>query len=208
MISNFFCFPLDPEKIIQKFEFSAFLFLLLSSGYAFYRLYFPSQISHTKWQHKSYPGFPSVLTVKKEIVHTSKGVIFATLLPSLSIYLRDEKYMHCYCGTKPGEETAPFSEEIFRRFLQFLVVVSFTDFYEFLYHWIGHKFDFGWMIHKHHHHLTQFCYNQTQIDQKNQKTNLNCKMDQKIEKSESDYTKIVLFLESNAFCSHCRRGVG
>ena len=130
--------------------------IYLSSGYAFYKLYAPSQVSHSKWQYKSSEKFPSVLTVRKEIEKTSKGAIFATILPSLSIYLRDEKYMHCYCGEKNGGLSGndsdaiaffPSGEEMLRRIFQFAVVVAFTDFYEFAYHYLGHKCDLGWVIH-------------------------------------------------------------
>mmetsp|Transcript_9198 Transcript_9198/g.22556 ORF Transcript_9198/g.22556 Transcript_9198/m.22556 type:complete len:389 (-) Transcript_9198:1129-2295(-) len=132
--------------------FMAGLFSIFTlSTLAFRKLY--SQPTFASWQYKSSGKYPSVGYVRKEMYQTLKGVIFATILPALSIYLRNEPYMQGYCpadiADKPEEEQYFLSYS--RLLFEFCVVVLATDFFEFVYHWSGHYFDHGWDVHRHHH---------------------------------------------------------
>ena len=56
-------------------------------------------------------------------------------------------YSHGYCGAtyqKADATAQPF-------LIQALIIFFFTDFYEYAYHWLGHRFSALWSVHRHHH---------------------------------------------------------
>jgi Delta7-sterol 5-desaturase len=99
------------------------------------------------WKLKLNPAFPSPALVRKEIIHTSKGLVFATLCPAFSLWASQNGYaMQGYCGDVHGIG-------ISGHLLQTALIFGFTDAIEYAYHWIGHRFKFMWKVHCHHHHF-------------------------------------------------------
>jgi lathosterol oxidase len=118
------------------------LSMLVLSGSLFYLYYW--QPSFEQWQYKSNPKFPSPLLVKKEIIHMCKGLIVATLCPAFTLAASSAGWSHGYCGLQSKESGMSL-------YAQAAVVFFFTDFYEYVYHAIGHYFSFFWEVHRHHH---------------------------------------------------------
>ena len=114
--------------------------ILLSSA-----LFVPYYVHPTfdRWKFKNNPKFPSPELVKKEIIHMCKGLSVATLCPAFTLMASKWGYSQGYCGA--GNENA------LPLFAQALVIFAFTDFSEYLYHLMGHKYSFLWSIHRHHH---------------------------------------------------------
>lgn len=115
-----------------------------------------------RWQYKSNPVFPSPLLVKKEIIHMSKGLVVATLCPALTLFFTSLGYSKGYCGLSgdglsgggDGNPWNPFENRGVKPlgiFIQTIIIFCFTDFYEYVYHYMGHKYSFLWSVHKHHH---------------------------------------------------------
>jgi len=73
----------------------------------------------------------------------TKGMISATFCPALSLHLAQRGLSKSYCGV--GEYG--WSYLLFSFFFIWIV----TDYFEFFYHRMGHKYDFLWSIHKGHH---------------------------------------------------------
>ena len=44
-----------------------------------------------------------------------------------------------------------WQQETLNLLFQAIVIFGFTDFYEYAYHWCGHRFVYLWSIHRHHH---------------------------------------------------------
>ncbi len=72
-----------------------------------------------------------------------KGMLTASFCPAVSLYLTRHNHSMAYCGVEPHG----WGYLIFT----FFVIWIGTDFWEFLYHWLGHKTTIGWHNHKHHH---------------------------------------------------------
>ena len=68
------------------------------------------------------------------------------LCPVFVIYAssRDIPGIHGYCGD-------PNQIGIYGHFLQMLIIIGFSDFVEYAYHWVGHRYTAMWDVHKHHH---------------------------------------------------------
>jgi len=119
---------------------SALIAVFSMSAFVFYHYYM--QPTFEKWQYKSYPEFPPVELVQKEIFHMIKSASVAVVCPVLSLYLSAQGYSKAYCGLQHG-----IGWEIF----MFFFVMLFTDFFEFSYHRLGHSTPFFWSQHKSHH---------------------------------------------------------
>jgi lathosterol oxidase len=100
---------------------------------------------------QSNPAFPPVEKVRDEIIQTIKGMMCATMCPSLSLYLAKTEALggisKAYCG-RWGDQT--FTEHA----VTALLIVAASDFYEFAYHRLGHVNLTFWKQHKHHHHFS------------------------------------------------------
>eukprot|EP01038_Epipyxis_sp_PR26KG_P007139 gene7139-9740_t len=114
--------------------------MVILSGAVFYPYYVKPTIE--TWQYKNNPKYPSPQMVKKEIIHTGKGLITAAICPALTLVASQWGWSQGYCGFK---EKAP------NLFIQAFVIIIFSDIYEYSYHWMGHKFSKLWDIHRHHH---------------------------------------------------------
>lgn len=95
-------------------------------------------------QRKSNPKFPSAEKVRDEIVQMVKSVFCAALCPAASVCLAYRGMSKAYCGTPEGYGVKYL-------FVTFWAVMITTDFWEFFYHWLGHKYKFFWEQHKYHH---------------------------------------------------------
>jgi len=129
--------------------FFAAILIFLFSGFAFYKFYWPTQVTYEKWMWKSNPKFPTPEKVRDEIVQTVKAICFAALCPALVFWLyakgdASPVAQYAYCGTTP-EYGAGYNLATF-----FLFWIG-SDFWEFAYHFIGHKFSCMWNWHCHHH---------------------------------------------------------
>jgi len=100
--------------------------------------------TYEMWVMKCNPKFPSPAWIKKEIVHMSKGLAVATLCPAFTLFASFAGLSNGYCGDPHNIGLKGFLWET-------VVIILLTDFFEYSYHWIGHRFKFFWEIHKHHH---------------------------------------------------------
>jgi len=139
------CEVLDASNFFFTWAFIAVLgaaSVLSLSGGAFKLFY--TNVSYETWRWKTNPKFPPIETVKLELQKTLSGVVVATFCPALCLYLAKHGYSKAYCGITP-------EHDIKATVIQFFVVWLVSDFYEFFYHWCGHKFSFLWEQHKSHH---------------------------------------------------------
>jgi len=125
---------------------SGFVSMIILSSILFYPLYVKPTFEIWKW--KSNPKFPSPALVKKEIVQMTKGLAVATLCPAIALMASGQNYdtfgFRGYCGD-------PLNYGIMRHLWQAFIIIAFTEFYEYGYHWLGHRFAIFWTIHRHHH---------------------------------------------------------
>ncbi|CAD7952893.1 unnamed protein product [Amoebophrya sp. A25] len=75
-----------------------------SSGLTFHFLY--TTATYGKWQHKSSGVYPSAGYVRKEILQTLKGLVFACFFPALSVYRRASMQGYCIDHGITGEAPA------------------------------------------------------------------------------------------------------
>jgi Delta7-sterol 5-desaturase len=126
-----------------------FVTMMALSSLVFYPLY--CKPTFEAWVYKSNPKFPSPALVKKEIIHTTKGLVIATLIPAFAITHSDYQLgpfkLQGYCGMGEPMNGSLVQELLFET----VVIVAFSEFFEYAYHWLGHYFLFMWSIHKHHH---------------------------------------------------------
>jgi len=108
-----------------------------------FRLYYVNP-SYEMWRYKSNPKYPTVMMVKEEIQQMFKGMFTATLCPALTLWMTTKGYSQAYCGVSEAHGASHL-------FLEFGVIWIGTDFFEFFYHWLGHRLSFMWAVHKHHH---------------------------------------------------------
>ena len=114
---------------------------LAFSGSAFYYYYVTPTFE--KWQWKSNPAFPPPEKVRDEITMMLKGLCSATLCPAASLYLARHGLSQGYCGL--GDHGGGYL------LASFLATWLVSDFYEFLYHHLGHRYAALWANHRHHH---------------------------------------------------------
>eukprot|EP01126_Amoeba_proteus_P059045 TRINITY_DN7683_c0_g1_i2.p1 TRINITY_DN7683_c0_g1~~TRINITY_DN7683_c0_g1_i2.p1 ORF type:complete len:306 (+),score=44.43 TRINITY_DN7683_c0_g1_i2:726-1643(+) len=100
--------------------------------------------TYDQWTYKSNPNYPEPEKVRQEIIMMTKGLVTATLCPALSLFLTQKGLSKAYCGVSQefGYSYLAFS---------FIGVWVTSDFWEFFYHWCGHKYDMLWKVHKSHH---------------------------------------------------------
>lgn len=115
------------------------------SGILFVQYY--ARPTYEKWRTKSNPKFPSARMVRDEILQMIKGTWTATICPALAICLAQSGRSHAFCGfDKYG---------LGYQAMTFVAVWIGSDFWEFFYHHLGHRYKFFWAQHKYHH----FFYN-------------------------------------------------
>jgi lathosterol oxidase len=118
--------------------------IMLTSGPMFYYYYWPSQVTYEKWTRKSNPNFPSPVKVRDEIVQMLKGLSAAALCPAMSLWLAARGTgTQTFCGW--GGYSLSYHVGMF--FFTWFV----SDFFEFYYHYLGHKYHWFWVQHKEHH---------------------------------------------------------
>jgi len=119
------------------------VFCFITSAPTFYYYYARSNITYEKWIYKSNPKFPSPEKVRDEIVQMLKGMYMSTICPAVSLHLARNGMSNAFCGW--GDRTLSYH----------LGVMAFswilTDFYEFIYHRLGHIDLKFWRHHRHHH---------------------------------------------------------
>jgi len=115
--------------------------ILSLSGLAFHALY--SRPTFEKWQHKTNPAYPPSTKVRLEIVTMLRGLVCSTLCPALSVWLANRGGSLAYCGVQPFGWSYLVASTV--------AVVLISDLWEFAYHYLGHKVDFFWNIHRGHH---------------------------------------------------------
>jgi len=122
-------------------SFLGFIFITFFSGLIF-KIYYVD-VTYEKWLQKTNPKYPPADKVRTEIIMMTKGLLSATLCPTISLYLTQKGYLKAYCGVGEfGWAYLAFS---------FVVIWIFSDFFEFFYHRMGHKVDSLWEVHKWHH---------------------------------------------------------
>jgi lathosterol oxidase len=67
-------------------------------------------------------------------------------LPASTLFASEFGFSKGYCGDKYDIGFTGF-------LYQTIIILCFTDFVEYCYHWLGHRYNFFWIIHKHHHHF-------------------------------------------------------
>ncbi|KAJ3386041.1 c-5 sterol desaturase [Lobulomyces angularis] len=92
---------------------------------------------------KTNPKYPNPKMVKLEITQMLKGLLSATICPSISLYMATHHMSNSFCGF--GGFSLSYN------LFTFVLVWILTDFYEFFYHRLGHTTDLGWSQHKFHH---------------------------------------------------------
>mmetsp|Transcript_24795 Transcript_24795/g.74540 ORF Transcript_24795/g.74540 Transcript_24795/m.74540 type:complete len:293 (-) Transcript_24795:2894-3772(-) len=95
------------------------------------------------WARKLNPEYPSVEMVRDEIIQMLKGLAAATIPPTLSIFLVDKGWTQGYCGT--GGYSLQYT------LFTWIVIVLGSDFIEWGYHQLGHRYSSMWEVHRHHH---------------------------------------------------------
>ena len=115
--------------------------MLIMSGPPFWFLYM--RPTYTTWQHKTLAAYPKPEIVAKEIVQTCWGAVVSVTMPCFSVWLSLHGLNKGYCGFG----THGYAWEVG----QFFIIWIASDFYEWFYHWCGHKFDELWKVHKFHH---------------------------------------------------------
>lgn len=124
----------------------ALVSLMGMSGTIFYHYYV--KVTYDKWVNKSNPRFPKPEKVKEEIMQMLKGLFTATLAPTLSLWLSANGKTKAFCGWHDYEGTY-YSLPL--QIGMFFGVWAASDFCEFFYHYLGHRYNFLWMQHKYHH---------------------------------------------------------
>jgi len=125
------------------------LSIFLLSGPVFYKLYWPTQVTYEKWVMKCNPKFPTPEKVRDEIVQSVKALWCAALCPALAFWLYAKGdaapvQFYGYCGT-----THEYG--MWYNLATFVLFWLGSDFFEFAYHYIGHRFSCMWSWHRHHH---------------------------------------------------------
>jgi len=113
---------------------------LLSSGILFWNYYWKP--TYEQWVFKTNKQFPSPEKVRDEITQMLKSILTATILPALALNLSKTGQSKAFCGAKYG---------VGYDIASFFIVWATCDFYEFFYHYCGHKLEIGWYFHRFHH---------------------------------------------------------
>ena len=98
--------------------------------------------TYEKWLKKTNRNYPSPEMVRSEMFKSAKGVLSVTLCPTLALYLaKIGMYSKAYCGV----------QDPWRELAQFIFVFFAVDFFEWGWHYMGHRYDRLWAVHKPHH---------------------------------------------------------
>jgi len=89
--------------------------------------------TYERWKTKSNPKYPPAAMVKSEIIQMIKGMLSATLCPSLSLFLARNGMSSAYCGSGPDGRYG-----LGYHIITFIFIWITVDFWEFMYHRIGH----------------------------------------------------------------------
>jgi sterol desaturase/sphingolipid hydroxylase (fatty acid hydroxylase superfamily) len=84
--------------------------------------------TYEKWTRKCNPKYPSPALVRKEIIQSLKGVAIGVLCPAFALYSSSKGLSYGYCGD-------PNNIGIVGHFFQTLIIIGFSDFTEYGYHW-------------------------------------------------------------------------
>lgn len=139
------CEVLDATNFFWTWAFltvAGLVAIAAASGVSFYALYVNPTFEMWRW--KTNPRYPSPAKVRDEALMSFKGVCIATLAPALSLYMAKHGLSQAYCGI---DEQHPLGETV----VQFLGLLLVTDFYEWGYHNLGHRFTALWQQHRSHH---------------------------------------------------------
>ena len=119
--------------------------MLFFSGSVFAAYYW--RPTFEQWQRKINPAFPPPSKVRDEILQTLKSLVVSTLCPAASLYLAQTgRVSKAYCGV---DEAA--GRGLAHQALCFFAIWITCDFFEFFYHYLGHRFKVLWEQHKSHH---------------------------------------------------------
>lgn len=121
----------------------SFLSLTALSTICFFLLY--CRPTFEMWRYKINPIYPPVTKVREEIIVMTQGLLFSTICPALSLYMTRLQRGYGYCGVDSSNGGWLWI------FSSFIIIWFLTDFYEWLYHWCGHRFQTMWSLHKGHH---------------------------------------------------------
>lgn len=120
---------------------AAFLSLGVICGIPF--RYYYMHPTYEKWLIKTNREYPSAAMVRSEAYKTLTGSVFVTLSPTVALYLAKRGWhSQAYCGVPHG-----WGYEL----AQFVLVFFLTDFFEWGWHYMGHRFGPLWEVHKPHH---------------------------------------------------------
>jgi len=119
---------------------AAWASLLLTSGLPFLAYY--AWPTYETWKVKTNKQYPSPELVRSEAYKSARGAMAVTLCPTLALYLAKTGHSQAYCGFKYGWEW---------EVLQFALIFVAVDFIEWGWHYMGHRFDVLWEIHRPHH---------------------------------------------------------
>jgi lathosterol oxidase len=119
---------------------AGFLSFVLISGVPF--VYYYVYPTYDKWLMKTNRNYPSVELVRSEIYKSGKGVPVVVLCPTLALYLaKIGKYSQGHCSIENG----------WKELAIFICIFFAVDFFEWAWHFMGHRFDALWEIHRPHH---------------------------------------------------------
>eukprot|EP00948_MAST-09A_sp_MAST-9A-sp1_P001874 g1874.t1 len=90
--------------------------------------------AYEQWVFKTNKQFPSPEKVRDEITQMLKSILTATILPALALNLSKTGQSKAFCGAKYG---------VGYDIASFFIVWATCDFYEFFYHYCGHKLEIG-----------------------------------------------------------------
>lgn len=121
--------------------------LIVTAGVPFHTHYMNP--TYEKWLHKTNKKYPAPAAVRSEAYKSLMGVPFVTISPTLCLYMATTGLKvlglqsKAYCGFgKYG-----WGYEAF----QLVFVLVGTDFFEWMWHNLGHRVDRLWEVHRPHH---------------------------------------------------------
>lgn len=120
--------------VISMFVFSGTLF----------KIYYMNP-TYEQWRWKSNPKFPTPEKVRDEILQMLKGCVTGTLCPALALTISRGSAWNqskAFCNAELGWQY---------NLTSFLMLWVVCDFYEWFYHYLGHRFVIMWEFHRAHH---------------------------------------------------------
>ena len=99
--------------------------------------------TYSKWQWKTNPKFPSPEKVRDEIIQMLKGLGAAAIAPAASVIAARIGWNKAYCGSAPIDNALARGSFSYH-FATGVAVILVSDFWEFYYHYLGHKYKMFW----------------------------------------------------------------